>query len=84
MLRKLFLDHPNSIGESYGEHLGVAGRFGAEMVAGGAACMIHALVPALFARTGSDTVARLHRQMIAKRAAIRDAGVEMRTVEWII
>ncbi|WP_374204801.1 DUF6356 family protein, partial [Aeromicrobium fastidiosum] len=28
MFRRLFLDHPATVGESYAEHFGVAGRFG--------------------------------------------------------
>jgi hypothetical protein len=37
------------------------------MLAGGAACLVHAVVPALFTSTGSDTVRRLHRAMAARR-----------------
>ncbi|MBB5714071.1 DUF6356 family protein [Sphingomonas aerophila] len=66
MLDRLFLDHPRSVGEHYGEHALVAGRFGIAMVAGGVACLIHAIVPALFTRTGSNTVRRLHATMSAR------------------
>lgn len=38
-------------------------RFGGTMVAGGLACMIHGIVPALFTTTGSGTVRRLHARM---------------------
>jgi hypothetical protein len=84
MLKKLFLDHPASLGESYGEHLREASRFGLAMVVGGAACMIHALVPALFETRGSDTVAQLHDKLVRKRAARRNAAIEMRTGGWVI
>lgn len=84
MLRRLFLDHPDSVGETYAEHLLAAGRFGLAMVVGGAACMIHAVVPAAFASTGSDTVIALHRRMVAKRGAARAAQIQMRTVDYVI
>jgi hypothetical protein len=84
MIRRLFLDHPESVGESYVQHLGVAGRFGLTMVAGGIACTIHAVLPAMFPAAGSSTVAKLHAQMVAKRAATRGAQTQMKTVEYII
>ncbi len=63
MIRRLFLDHPRSVGEGYWRHLGVAGRFGGAMLAGAAACFVHALVPAWFTRTGSGTIRRLHARL---------------------
>ena len=65
----LFTRHPASIGETYGEHLAVAFGFGARMIAGGAACCLHALLPFAFERTGSQTVATLYAQMVEHRAA---------------
>ena len=62
-----FTEHPASVGESYVEHLKAASGFGVLMIASGLACLIHGLVPALFTRTGSQTVQRLHDRMIANR-----------------
>ena len=62
----------------------MAGRFGAKMVAGGAGCMLHALLPFAFRTKGSDTVAALHAEMVAKRGAVRAAQSQMTTVEYII
>lgn len=84
MLRKLFLEHPEQVGESYGEHLFVAARFGGAMVLGGVACAAHAVVPALFPTTGSDTVRRLYGQMVKKRAAKRDTVNDARVLDWVI
>lgn len=84
MFRRLFLDHPDEVGESYGEHARVAGRFGAEMIAGGCACLVHAAVPAFFKTAGSGTVARLHARMVAKRGAVRADQAQMKTVEYVI
>jgi hypothetical protein len=69
MIDRLFLSHPRSIGESYGEHAQTAFGFGWAMLWGGLACIVHALVPALFMRTASDTVKRLYAQMKSRQPA---------------
>jgi len=69
MIRALFLSHPESVGETYLEHQGVALSFAAELVAAGLACAVHALVPALFTRTGSRAIERLHTRLVANRHA---------------
>ena len=84
MFNKLFRDHPVEVGETYAEHFAAAGGFGLKMIAGGAACVVHAIVPGLFVTTGSGTVKQLYDQMVAKRAAKRDANIEMRSIEYVI
>ena len=63
----LFTDHPRSLGESYWEHQRHALEFGVSMIRGGIACVIHALLPALFVRTASTTVVHLHERLVATR-----------------
>jgi len=63
-----FLDHPRSVGETYGQHLRFAGGVGIEMLAGGLACIAHGLFPFLFVRTGSATIQRLHARCFAGTA----------------
>lgn len=70
----LFAAHPRSVGESYLAHARTAMGFGATMIVGGAACMIHGLVPALFKTTGSDTVRRLHARMGGRARDAQQAG----------
>lgn len=65
--KALFTEHPATVGETYTQHLGHALGFGLRMVFAGIACMIHALVPALFVRTGSETVATLYDRMVLNR-----------------
>jgi Family of unknown function (DUF6356) len=84
MFRRLFLDHPETVGESYAEHFGVASRFGVTMIWGGLGAVLHAFLPAVCKTRGSDTVAELHRQMVAKRGAVRNAQTQMKTVDYII
>lgn len=71
MFDRLFLAHPRSIGETFAEHFMTAGRFGAVMIGGGLACIVHAFVPALFPQTASRTVKRLHAIMAARQPGLR-------------
>lgn len=80
----LFTEHPHSVGETYGQHLRVAGRFGLRMVLAGGACLVHALLPFLFCSTGSRTISELNEQMTRRRGtlppreqAARDSRVEV-------
>lgn len=67
MLKKLFVTHPQSVGESYFEHMAVAFGFGFKMLGGGIACIIHGLVPGLFVCSGSKMINCLHSELQAKR-----------------
>ena len=84
MFRRLFLDHPASVGESYAEHFGVASRFGVAMIGGGLAGIVHAVLPFAFKTTGSRTVMRLNQQIVDKRAAVMADETQRRTVEYVI
>ncbi|WP_174275600.1 DUF6356 family protein [uncultured Sphingomonas sp.] len=74
MLNRLFLDHPRSVGESYSEHMAVAGSFGMAMIAGGLACLVHAVLPCTFTSTGSGIVRRLYQRMVTNRTAAGTTG----------
>jgi hypothetical protein len=67
MPRKHLMRHLDEIGESYAEHSGKAAAFGFRMIAGGLACLVHAVLPFLFQRAGSETVRALHGTL-CKRA----------------
>jgi hypothetical protein len=62
-MQKLFTEHPESVGETYGEHLVHATGFGVRMVGAGLACMLHALLPFIFVKTGSQAINELHARM---------------------
>jgi hypothetical protein len=77
MLRRLFVEHPESVGESYSEHLSVASWYGVRLLGAGFACMVHAVLPFLFVRTGSATIERLHGHMTGRLGPIgSDAGTK--------
>jgi hypothetical protein len=67
MLRRLFLDHPASVNESYLQHMAMASSFGFAMLKASLACFVHALVPGLCERTGSRIITRLHARMVTNR-----------------
>jgi hypothetical protein len=74
-LQRIFSEHPQSVGETYGEHMVRASCFGGRMVLAGLACMVHALLPFVFVHTGSQAIEELNAQMLAtKRAAALRAG----------
>ena len=80
MIRRIFLEHPATVGETYWEHFGVASGFGAALIVGGLKAMAHAFFPNICKTSGSDTVRRLHAILVEKRAA----AAQMHTVEWMI
>ena len=67
MIERFFTEHPRSVGETYLEHLHSAAGFGTTMVLAGFACLMHALVPRLFVKTGSSAIGRLHDRMVINR-----------------
>lgn len=73
MLPKAFTEHPAAVGETYGEHLVQASRFGGRMILGGIACLLHGIFPFLFVKTGSREISRLHDRMVAHRCKLPDS-----------
>lgn len=70
MQKLSFTEHPESVGESYGEHLRSACGFALGMMCGGLACLAHGVFPFLFTTTGSSTIGRLHERMILNRSRV--------------
>ncbi len=84
MIRRLLLDHPRLVGETYGEHMLVAGRFGFLLLRAGFACLAHAIVPAFFTRTGSSTVKQLYGEMKGRQPSLADQPPAYLGPEWQI
>jgi len=66
-LHRLFNEHPASVGETYWEHLLRASWFSGKMLMAAGACFVHALLPFLFVKTGSNTISELHTAMVTHR-----------------
>jgi Family of unknown function (DUF6356) len=79
-LHHLFTEHPDSVGESYVQHLVAAAAFGLRMVLGGLACLVHAVLPFLFKKTGSDCIADLHQRMVARQRNPQPSGLASRAI----
>lgn len=65
--RDLFTEHPASVGETYWQHLASAWGFSWRMMLASLACLIHALLPFLFVKTGSRAITGLHDRMVVNR-----------------
>jgi len=69
---RLFVDHPRSLGMSWGEHGIGAVAIGATLLGAGAACLVHAIVPGWYTQTAGKTVARIYDHIQARKAAAPD------------
>ena len=67
MLARLFTDHPQSVDETYAEHMVTALSFAGPLFKAAAAALIHAFLPFLFVTTGSKTITALHDRMVTNR-----------------
>jgi hypothetical protein len=53
-LKKMFTRHPESVGETYFEHMCWAIFYSMSLTLAGAACAIHSVFPFLFEKTASS------------------------------
>ncbi|UWQ94063.1 DUF6356 family protein [Gymnodinialimonas sp. 57CJ19] len=60
MIRRVFLDHPADVDESYLEHMAFAGKFSVKLFAAAGAAAVHALIPCLFEKTASKLIAEMY------------------------
>lgn len=62
-ITRLFTDHPQSVDETYFEHLVFAGKFSGKLFAAGCAALVHALLPFTFEKTASRMINEMHYRM---------------------
>ena len=65
---RLFREHPRSLGMTWAGHGAGAVKIGAELIGAGAACIVHAAIPALFTQPAGKTVERMHDHMVKRKA----------------
>ena len=63
LLNAIFTDHPESVSESYFEHLRFALSFSGLLAYVAFAALIHALVPCLFEKTAGNVIRQLATKM---------------------
>ncbi len=66
-MRQFFTKHPNSIGESYWQHMRVALSFAWALFGAAGAALVHAFFPAWFEKTTSAQITRLHDRLVCNR-----------------
>lgn len=71
-MTNIFTKHPKSIGESYFQHLRFATVFGLKMVMGGCACLLHAVFPFMFEKTGSNLLLKMTEDFINRMPVVED------------
>lgn len=64
-IRRHFTEHPAAVGETYFEHMRMAGGFVRTLAKATAACAVHAVVPSLCERTASTAIRELNERMTA-------------------
>ena len=64
---KAFTKHPNSVGESYFQHMRVSFSFGGRMFVAAIGCFLHGIFPFLCVKTGSKTIQSLNHNMVEQR-----------------
>jgi Family of unknown function (DUF6356) len=84
MFKRLFVDHPRSVDESYWQHFKFAARFGLTMMWGGVGAVVHAIIPALCTTTGSRTIERLNHIIVVQRRSKGQDVTQTMTVDWMI
>jgi hypothetical protein len=64
---RAFTEHPESVGETYFQHLHSASWFAMTMFVGAFACLIHAILPFACQKSGSQRIKLLHQRMVTNR-----------------
>jgi len=60
MIARIFIDHPASVEETYGEHARFAFGFSLKLFGAAFAALVHAFIPCLFEKTASRIIADLY------------------------
>lgn len=76
MFRQAFLTHPHGVGQSYFAHQRTALAYAGRLIAAGAACAVHGLIPGLFTTTAGSTIAELNERMSGNRTGARPMAAD--------
>ena len=78
-IRGKFNEHPNSVNETYFEHMRVAAGFSVKLAKAAWCCGMHALFPWKHCTTGSTAVKELYAEMTAGARADAEIDVDTET-----
>lgn len=62
-LSRLFTEHPQTVDETYFQHMRFAGGFAVRLLGAGCAAIVHAVLPFLFEKTASRMINDMHHRM---------------------
>lgn len=62
-MHKVFIEHPQTVNETYFEHMRFAASFAFWLTVAAGAALVHAVIPALCTTTASTILKRLHTRM---------------------
>lgn len=71
-MRKMFTEHPHSLGESYAQHAVFAFKFGINLLYAGFACFIHAIFPFIFQKTASNLLLQMMHKFLRRMPSLAD------------
>jgi len=63
MINKIFLDHPRSVDETFGQHFIFALGFSMTLFVAAFAALLHAFIPAACEKTASTIIKRLYARI---------------------
>lgn len=66
-LTRKFTEHPATVGETYGQHFLGAMGFSLALLRAAFCCGVHAILPFMFEKTGSECITALYERMVANR-----------------
>ena len=72
IIRRLFVEHPRSLGMTWASHGLGALKIGAELIGAGCAAMVHAAVPGWFTDTAGRSVTRIYDHIQSRKANAKD------------
>lgn len=62
-LSRLFTEHPQTVDETYFQHMRFAAGFAVKLLGAGCAAIVHAILPFLFEKTASRMINDMHYRM---------------------
>ena len=65
-LARIFIAHPQSVGETYFEHFRFACWFAVCLLMASAAALVHAVIPCLFEKTASRMIANMRSRITSR------------------
>jgi hypothetical protein len=66
-MKNFFTAHPETVGETYWQHMAVALSFAGGLFVAAFAALVHAFFPAWFEKTASAKITCLHDRMVCNR-----------------